>query len=108
MGPLIWFHPFRNVLPIVLNGLPKNLLAIDSLITATSGACRVSCSLKSRPAMNGVSMVAKNPGLIELVHTTISFRDFGIYPSTWTIWFEELPLTGVISAKLAERTPGMA
>jgi hypothetical protein len=53
-------------------------------------------------------MVTKNPGLIELTHTTISFRDFGTYPSTWTIWFEELPLTGVISAKLVERTPGMA
>jgi histone H3/H4 len=48
MGPLISFHPFRNVLPTALNGLPKNLLAIDSLITATSGACSVSCSLKSR------------------------------------------------------------
>ena len=70
MGPLISFHPFRNVLPTALNGLPKNLLAIDSLITATSGACSVSCALKSRPAMNGVSMVTKNPGLIELVHTT--------------------------------------
>src|SRR5215831_15138870 len=62
MGPLISFHPFRNVRPTALNGLPKNLPAIDSLITATSGACRVSCSLKSRPAMNGVSMVTKDPG----------------------------------------------
>jgi hypothetical protein len=53
-------------------------------------------------------MVTKNPALIELVHTTESSRDFAIYPSTWTTWFEKLPLTGVISAKLADRTPGTA